>query len=98
MVAPFATLAYTLPPSATGKQVSWQVINDYGGLSAQHQQALWDGSVDSQGRGVNRDVKHEQQNSALPIWAAQRISADAVGLATCRPVDVQRRSAGGIPF
>ncbi|EMF5055759.1 MULTISPECIES: fimbrial biogenesis chaperone [Serratia] len=40
MVAPFATLAYTLPPSATGKQVSWQVINDYGGLSAQFQQAL----------------------------------------------------------
>ncbi|CAI1874077.1 fimbrial biogenesis chaperone [Serratia ficaria] len=40
MVAPFATLSYPLPASASGKQVSWQVINDYGGLSERHQQAL----------------------------------------------------------
>ncbi|MCP1107101.1 molecular chaperone [Serratia nevei] len=40
MVAPFASLNYTLPASAVGQHVSWQVINDYGGLSEQYQQAL----------------------------------------------------------
>ncbi|EPT6930725.1 fimbrial biogenesis chaperone [Cronobacter malonaticus] len=33
MLAPFASQHFTLPASETGREVSWRVINDYGGVT-----------------------------------------------------------------
>lgn len=40
MVAPGTSLSYPLPAGMTGDHVNWQIINDFGGISAVFQQKL----------------------------------------------------------
>lgn len=40
MVAPGASISYTLPANAQGNRVSWQIINDFGGISEAYQHTL----------------------------------------------------------
>ncbi|AHG20033.1 long polar fimbrial chaperone LpfB [Chania multitudinisentens RB-25] len=40
MVAPGASISYSLPANASGNLVNWQIINDFGGISEVYQHAL----------------------------------------------------------
>ncbi|MFZ1874902.1 MAG: molecular chaperone [Chania sp.] len=40
MVAPGASISYPLPAGAQGNRVSWQIINDFGGISEVYQRTL----------------------------------------------------------
>ncbi|WP_227414415.1 hypothetical protein [Enterobacter cloacae complex sp. P6RS] len=41
MIAPYDSYSYSLPNSINGKEITWQIINDFGGSSKKYKALIF---------------------------------------------------------